>query len=126
MKITKVELTFPQKAFKFKAWAKIVIDDILMISGIRLFEDPNASSDINRYIRFPDCRPSLSVTKGQYVSIPIVNTVDESFRNEIISAVFDAYDKHPNNPANRKGEHRFERRGKRYDYRDNHEEYMEE
>lgn len=103
MKITQVDLTFPRKTSKFKAWARIVIDDALMIVGIRLFEAPNASGDTHRYIRFPDNRLPLSATKGEYLAIPIVNTVDESFRKEIIRAVFDAYDKHPNNPANRKG-----------------------
>ena len=101
MQVTSVSLSFPYKVGqKFKCWAKIVLDEVLFITGIRLFENKQNDGSVERYIRFPDKQPSLHSTGGEFVSIAVVNTNDEELRKHIITAVFEEYDKHPKNPAN--------------------------
>jgi len=102
MKVTKVELSFPNRVGpKFKCWAHVVFDDILYVSGIRLFEHRRRDGTlVEQYIRFPDRQPSLHSTGGTFVSIAIVNTDDEDLRKHITDSVFEAYDKHPKNPMN--------------------------
>jgi hypothetical protein len=97
MKVTSVTLNLNVPANRrFKGWAKIVLDEVLMIAGIRLYIGTNRETGEEvRYIRFPDRRPPLSSTDGEYVSVPIVNTQDPTLRNEIVNAVFDAYENHP-------------------------------
>ena len=97
MKVTSVNLNLnvpPNR--RFKGWARIVLDGVLMIAGIRLYigNDREPGDEI-RYIRFPDRRPPASQTDGEYVSVPLVNTQDPTLRNEIVNAVFDAYEQHP-------------------------------
>ena len=100
MKVTSVELSFPYKVGqKFKCWAKIVLDDLLLVTGIRLFENKQGEG-AERYIRFPDRQPSLHTTGGEFVSIAVVNTNNEELRAQITEEVFAVYDKHPKNPAN--------------------------
>ena len=97
MKVTSVNLNLnvpPNR--RFKGWARIVLDDILMIAGVRLYIGTDRETgEEKRYIRFPDRRPPLSSTDGEFVSIPIVNTQDPTLRNEIVNAVFDAYENDP-------------------------------
>ena len=99
MKVTSVGLNLsvtPNK--KFKGWAKIVLDGVLMVTGIRLFEDTARTDGKSpRYIRFPDRQPSFNATGGEYVSVAVVNTNDEELRTEITNAIFAEYDKHPKN-----------------------------
>ena len=100
MRCTSVELSFPYKSGpKFCCWAKIVLDDVLLVTGIKLFEN-NRGDIVDRYIRFPDRQPSLHTTGGEFVSIAVVNTSDEGLRNHITEAVFTEYDRHPKNPNN--------------------------
>ena len=100
MKCTSVELSFPHKiSQKFKCWAKIVLDDVLLVVGIRLFEVKQGDV-VERYIRFPDRQPSLHSTLGEFVSIAVVNTNNEELRKHITDVVFEAYDIHPKNPKN--------------------------
>ena len=81
---------------KFKGYARIVLDGVLMVGGIRLFEDVGRTDGkAVRYIRFPDRQPSLNQTGGEFVSIAVVNTIDEELRANITNAVFQAYDNHP-------------------------------
>jgi len=106
MKVTSVVLNLsvnPGK--KFKGWAKIVLDGVLMVTGVRLFEDNTRTDGKSpRYIRFPDRQPSLNSTGGEYVSVAVVNTNDESLRTEITDAIFKEYDKHPKNFVTKKEE----------------------
>ena len=105
LKVTSIELTFPQNLnSKLKCYAKIIINDVILINGIRLFEDKSDPDNIKRFIRFPDHTPPLSQTKGQYISIAIVNVLDPEYRLELRDILFEAYDKHYKNPANRKKE----------------------
>lgn len=97
--VTSVELSFPKKIGKVKCWAKILINDKLLITGIRLFEDDNGN---DRYIRFPDRQPPLHATGGTFVNIAVVNTKDEELRKHITEMVFQEYDKHPKNIKNKK------------------------
>ena len=112
MRVTSVELNFhpkPQHG-KFKCWAKVVFEDVLLVTGIRLFENKQGDS-VERYIRFPDRQISLHSTGGEYVSVAIVNTNNEELRKHITEAVFTEYDKHQRNPANwKRREERSERR----------------
>jgi len=85
---------------KFCCWGKIVLDDVLLVTGIRLFENRQNDEVVDRYIRFPDRQPSLNSTGGEFVSIAVVNTNNEELRRHITEAVFEAYDKHPKNPKN--------------------------
>ena len=99
MKITKVELSYPKKhSFKFRGWAKITLDDQLIISGVKFFEIPvqeGSTEDPKRYIKFPERRPSLENTNGQSVSIPIIDTVSDEFKEELVKAIFTEYDARP-------------------------------
>lgn len=102
MKVTKVDLSFPNHIGpKFKCWAHVVFDDVLYVSGIRLFENKQGN-EVERYIRFPDRQPSLHSTGGHFVSVAVVNTDNEELRDHITDVVFAAFDKHPKNPSNRK------------------------
>ena len=101
MKVTSVELSFPYKAGpKFKCWAKVVFDELLLVTGIKLFENKEEGKAPDRYIRFPDRQPSLHSTGGEFVSVAVVNTNDEELRKHITEVVFEEFDKHPKNPAN--------------------------
>ena len=102
MKITKISFNFPKKAKPgsvFKGWAKVVFDDVLMVSGIRVFEKKDGDK-IVRYILFPDKVLSPNQTNGEYISIPVVNTNDQEFREYVTSTIFQEYDVAPNNPEN--------------------------
>jgi hypothetical protein len=102
LEITKVELSFPNRvSTNFKCWAKIVINGSLLITGVRLFERRSRETgEIERYIRFPDRQLSLHATGGEYVSIAVVNTNDDAFRQYVTDTIFAEYDKHPRNPIN--------------------------
>ena len=93
MKVTSVRLTINKsKNVRFKGWAKIVIDDILLITGIRFYEDLNREDGPKRFILFPDRRPSLAATGGEIVSVAVVNTKDEELRRHITDSIFEMYD----------------------------------
>lgn len=97
MQVTDVNINLSVPAGKkFKGYARIVLDGVLMVSGIRLFEDADRTDGkAARYIRFPDRQPSLNQTGGEFVSVAVVNTTDEELRANITNAVFQAYDNHP-------------------------------
>ena len=102
MKVTKVSLSFPfRQGATFRCWARIVLDDVLMVSGIRLFER-KTENGIESNILFPDRVPPLHQTGGERVSIAIVNTTDPDLRNHIRDEIVKAYNTHPRNPKNRK------------------------
>lgn len=94
MKVTSVHLTINKNTRnnKFKGWAKIVLDDVLMISGVRFYEDLESNKDQKRFILFPDRRPSLASTGGEFISIPVVNTTNEELRRDITDSIFNMYD----------------------------------
>lgn len=99
MIITRTDVTI-KKPIKenysnFKGWAKIVLDDILMISGIQLFEYIK-DGNLVRYIRFPERNIDRNFTDGEKISIAIVNTNDPAFREMITNTVFDEYDSQKN------------------------------
>ena len=104
MKVTSVSLNIPFNRGKgrFRAYAKVVFDNVLLVTGIMLFESKLPGGEIERFIRFPDRQPPLSTTGGEYVSIAVVNTTDEALRQNIIDTVFAEYDKHPKNPNNKR------------------------
>ena len=99
IKVTKVTLNLNAPPNRpLKGWAKIILNEVLMVSGIKVFvtKDRHTGEEV-RFIRFPDRQPSLSSTGGEYVSVPIVNVVDPELRGEIEGAIFEAYDHHPKN-----------------------------
>ena len=85
----------------FVAWAKILLDDVLLITGIRLFEFKTPDGKLDRQIRFPSRRIPVHLTDGEFVNVAICNTNDEEFRQHIIDCVFAAWDSHPRNPKNK-------------------------
>lgn len=102
MNVTKATIMMAprgNRSKKFVAWAKIVIDDVLLITGIKLFES-KMGNEVERYIRFPDKRIPLHLSEGENMSVAICNTMDEEFRKHITDTVFAAWDQHPRNPKN--------------------------
>ena len=90
MKVTSVHLTINKsKNVKFKGWAKVVFDDLLLVTGIRFYEDKSSENGPKRFILFPDRRPSLASTGGEIVSIAVVNTKDEELRQHITDSIYD-------------------------------------
>lgn len=82
------------KDTRFKGWAKISIDGILQITGIRFYENFNPeTNERSRYFRFPEYQTNPNSTGGVRVGIPIVNAKDEEFRSKIATAIFTEYDK---------------------------------
>ena len=78
----------------FKGWAKISIDGILQVTGIRLYESFNAETNERyRYFRFPEYQTNPNNTGGVRVGIPIVNAKDKEFRNKVATAIFTEYDR---------------------------------
>jgi hypothetical protein len=70
------------------------------VTGIRFYEKKGKSGEILRQIKFPEKQLTPQQTDGEFVNIPLVNTRDEALREEIINAIFDAYEEHPKHPAN--------------------------
>ena len=94
MEITKVELSYPRKkSFKFRGWAKVTLDDMLVIAGIKFFESM-VEDQVSRYIIFPEHQPAFEYTNGQTVSIPLVSASEE-LREKITEAIFEEYKKRP-------------------------------
>ena len=94
MEITKVELSYPRKkSFKFRGWAKVTLDGILVIAGIKFFE-ATVEDQVSRYIIFPEHQPAFEYTNGQTVSIPLVSASEE-LRSQITEAIFEEYKKRP-------------------------------
>ena len=94
MDITSVELTLPNnRNQKIKCWAKIVFNNMLLVSGIKLFEGSPEDGESSYYIRFPDVVPPLHETNGERIRVPIVNTNDKTFRKNITDAICAEYDK---------------------------------
>lgn len=95
MEITKVELSYPKKrSYSFKAWAKVTIDDQLIIAGLKLFEIREGETT-KRVLKFPERRPSLENTNGQTVVIPIVEVISDEFKTKLEEAVFTEFDARP-------------------------------
>ena len=95
MEITKIELSFPKKrSYTFKAWAKVTLDNQLVIAGIKLFEI-REGENTKRVLKFPERRPSLENTNGQTVVIPIVEPISEEFKTKLEEAIFAEYDARP-------------------------------
>ena len=101
MEITKVELSYPRKkSFKFRGWAKITLDDMLVITGIKFFES-SVEDQVSRYIIFPEHQPAYEYTNGQTISIPLVSASEE-LRTKITEAIFEEYKKGPQRQTNKR------------------------
>jgi DNA-binding cell septation regulator SpoVG len=96
MKVTYVNLNFPTEKDRmppdFKCWAKVTLDDIFVISEIKLFERENKeTNEIERFIRLPSHR--FKVPTGEFVHINIVSIRDDDIRLHITEEICKKYDR---------------------------------
>jgi DNA-binding cell septation regulator SpoVG len=80
MKVTNVKLHKTQGKTTLKAFAQVVLDGQLKLTGLKLFE-----SEIGLYLAYP--RNPKSKT-----SLCFAFPMDESFRNEIENEVIEVYE----------------------------------
>lgn len=92
MKITKVELKISKKPSYFKGWAKVTLDDALIIGSIRLLEEKGADGMISYKIQFPDRMIPNKKSENEKVTIPVVTVTDAKLRKDILEAIIDEYD----------------------------------
>lgn len=88
MKVTSVRLTYPKDTSgKLKAFAKVALDEQLLISGIRIIVTPE-----KRFLQFPERKIDRNITEGAEVNIPIVHPIRNDLREHITDEVFAVYD----------------------------------
>ena len=68
-----------------KAYANIVIDDAVVICGVRIVENENG-----RHMSMP--MTSWKTAKGEEITRPVCHPISSSARKEIEEAVFKAYE----------------------------------
>jgi DNA-binding cell septation regulator SpoVG len=81
---------------KVKAYAKIILDEELIITGVKVIV-----TDTKRFIVFPEEKINPSKTRGEHVVVSLVNPITSGLRNHITETVFEKFDTDPFNPANK-------------------------
>lgn len=102
MKCTKVELNFPAKSSpnrRMLCWANVVLDDELIIKGIRVYEANNAGES-RRWIKFPERQIPFSLTGGEILNIPIVLSLTKDLLANITEEIFRHYEVDPRSNFN--------------------------
>ena len=99
MKVTSVTFNYLHSRTqhdKVKAYAKIILDEELIITGVKVIV-----TDTKRFIVFPEERINPSRTRGEHIVVSLVNPIKSELRNHITDAVFDKFDNDSFNPANK-------------------------
>ena len=81
---------------KVKAYAKIILDEELIITGVKVIV-----TDTKRFIVFPEEKINPSKTRGEHIVVSLVNPIKSELRNHITESVFEKFDNDPFNPANK-------------------------
>ena len=106
MHVTSVRLNYPKPKAntKLKAFAKVILDNELIITSIKVMEKEENGNGIKRFIVFPEYELDRTITNGERVIISYVNPIVSSLREEITEAIFEVYDSDPYNPINKLNE----------------------
>jgi len=97
MQVTDVYINYPKYSKKpsvLKGWAKVTLDNELLITGIKVM-----IKDTNRFIIFPEETIDPNKTRGEKFTVSIVHPLTTELKNKIMNAVFAKYDE---NQANHK------------------------
>lgn len=81
---------------KVKAYAKIILDEELIITGVKVIV-----TDTKKFIVFPEEKINPSKTRGEHVVVSLVNPITSELRNHITDAVFEKFYADPFNPINK-------------------------
>lgn len=90
MKVTSVSFNHLRNrpaSEKIKAYAKIVLDKELIITGIKVI-----ITDTKRFLVFPEEKINPNKTRGEHVVVSLVNPITSELRQHITAAVFEKYD----------------------------------
>lgn len=81
---------------KVKAYAKIILDGELIITGVKVIV-----TDTKKFIVFPEEKINPSKTRGEHVVVSLVNPITSELRNHITDTVFEKFYADPFNPINK-------------------------
>ena len=92
MKITKVELKISKKPSYFKGWAKVTLDDALVIGSIKLIEEKGQDGMITFKMQLPDRMIPSKKGDSEKITIPVVTITDAKLKKDILEAIIDEYE----------------------------------
>lgn len=90
MKVTSVSFNHLRNrpvSEKIKAYAKIVLDKELIITGIKVIV-----TDTKRFLVFPEEKINPNKTRGEHVVVSLVNPITSDLRQHITNVVFQKFD----------------------------------
>lgn len=99
MEVTSVYINYIKRNTfdKVKAYAEIVLNDQLLIKGIKI-----VITNEKRYVVFPEEILDPTSTRGQHIVISYANPIKNELREHITQKIFEKFDVDPHNPKNRK------------------------
>lgn len=110
MKVTSVSFNHLRNrapSEKIKAYAKIVLDKELIITGIKVIV-----TDSKRFLVFPEEKINPNKTRGEHVVVSLVNPITSELRQHITSTVFEKFDedlRELSNIDNEPGTHNYQK-----------------
>jgi DNA-binding cell septation regulator SpoVG len=99
MEVTSVSFNYLRNrpsSEKVKAYAKVILDKELIITGIKVIV-----TDSKRFIVFPEEKINPNKTRGEHVVVSLVNPITSRLREHITNAVFEKFDIDEFNPVNK-------------------------
>lgn len=93
MQVTKVELKRQKRESNFKGWAKVTLDDILVISSVKFFEDIDEEGNPSYRILLPERLIPSSRGENEKTAIQVVNILSDDLRNSIVAEIIKEYQK---------------------------------
>ena len=93
MQVTKVEIKKKKRESNFKGWAKVTLDDILVISSVKFFEDIDEEGNPSYRILLPERLIPSSRGENEKTAIQVVNILSDELRNSIVAEIIKEYQK---------------------------------
>lgn len=93
MQVTKVELKRQKRESNFKGWAKVTLDDILVISSVKFFEDIDEEGNPSYRILLPERLIPSAKGENEKTAIQVVTILSDDLRHEIVSEIAKEYKK---------------------------------